>query len=233
MRLPMTLALLSLTVAPLSAQTFGSTSGWDGVTSAPTLSRDFFAAAVGQSFSTPAYQTVLTSMSFFLGYSPFFPPADQNLQYYAYVVGWDGAVATDLLYRSALQSGSTTFPGLEERTFLPSVALSPNAQYLAFLSTHEADPYDPFDPFAVPAFQNVGLVPGDFYSSGSIVQSQATDFNSLTAGPWVVDPAADLAFQATLERVVVEVPEPSSALLTLTGLLGLAVLRRRRSLPQH
>ncbi len=222
---------LALLAPPLKAQeTVGTLGSWDGVSSVPALSRDAWSASVGQTFLAPTSAAELTSFSFMLGYFPFFFPDDLDLQFYAYVMGWDGTGVTDMLWRSPLQAGETDFD-LVRRDFAPTgVSLTPGGTYVAFLSTLEV----PFDPLTgIPAYQNVGLVPFDSYAGGSIVQNLSPDFATLTSTPWVVDPdGADLAFEARFRTLggSTVVPEPGSVILLATGLLGLgsvAALRRR------
>lgn len=216
----LTLLLLgfSMLVAPLGAQeSIGTTDAWDGLSSAPLLTRDFYASAVGQTFLAPSYDARITGFSFYMGYFPYFPPFDQDTQFYAYLMGWDGVAPTDLLYRSPIQPGETGTT-LVRRDFQISTPLflSPGSQYLAFLSTLEADPF-----LGYLAYQNVGLVATDPYAQGMLVQHMAPDFATLTSTPWMPDATADLAFEARFQPTGT-VPEPGSGLLLATGLLGLA-----------
>lgn len=203
---------------------------WDGVSGAPLLTRDFSAASVGQTFTTPSNALALNGASLFMGYSPIFFPFDQDLRFHAYLFGWNGSTLTDLLWSSPVQDGATDIP-LAERAFdVGSVPLAAGGRYAVVLSTLEVDPFDPGLAFVsmFPAYQNVGLVDADAYTGGALIQSFANSWADLQTSPWFVEQSSDLAIELRFApRVDVVVPEPSTLPL-LAAAFGLFVLLAAR-----
>lgn len=103
---------------------------WDGVHSIGTFgdSASGYITTMGQSFTTTAKDTLLNSFTFTLLSGGF---AATNVRFTAYVAKWDGSkVVGSTLWQSALKSG------IGKYTFNTSnLRLSPNAQYIVFLST--------------------------------------------------------------------------------------------------
>lgn len=233
------LLLTSLTAIGTSAQaqthtTIATTSSWDGVSNAPLLSRDFSSSIIGQTFQAPSGVTALSGLSFFLGYAPFFYPNDLDLQFYAYVYGWNGIAPTSQLWRSSVQNGETDIP-LVQRGLSTPISVVAGDQYVVLLSTLESDPFDPVnncfvDPFAkCPAFQNVGVTGSNAYSGGDLIQGFATSWNDFGNVQWAIESNADLAFSLQFDSPAVNViPEPGSLQLISLGLaIGCVFVRRR------
>lgn len=235
-----TAGLLTVALPAFSeAQTTVSTvAAWDGLSSAPLLGRDAMPSTVGQTFTAPTGVDALTGFSLFLGYAPFFGFNDTDLRFYAYVFGWGTTGPTTELWRSALQAGESDL-ALAERDFTTAIIpVTAGQQYVVFLSSLEADPFDPgTDCFSTPllpcpAYQNVGLIDGDAYAGGSLVQSVAGSFDELTdAGAWLVDQNGDLAVtfrfrnSGTVAPPTTPVPEPAAPSLIAVALAAFAAVR--------
>ena len=221
-------------VSRLDAQpTVSTLPDWDGVTSAPVLSRDFTPASIGQTFTSPTDAAALNGMSLFLGYSPLYFPFDQDLRFHAYLFGWNGTTLTDLLWKSAIQDGATEVDLSAQAFDIGGVPLAAGVQYAVVLSTLEADPFDPDLAFITqfPAYQNVGIVDFDAYTGGALIQSYADNWADLLSAPWLVNQSSDLAIELTFEPrdVGVIVPEPSTFVLLASALVLLALPAARRA----
>lgn len=171
--------------------------------------------AVGQVFT--AGDNYLTSFSFFLQNDTDTDPSSigSNLQFRAYVYGFDGtAAAGSALYTSPVTSGTdaTSFQQYLFNTgFTPLV---PGNVYVAFLSTSGVT-------------QN-GL---GFNAFAGTDDGYANDFvfdfadSNLGDPNTVADAGAPMAFNAAFATTT---PEPSELMLFGTGLLGLVPVVRRK-----
>ena len=208
---------LSLTLVlgpPAVAQTtIGSSGGSQVRTWGPTNSPIY-----GQTITTPT-ENVLESFSFWFGHtSPLSSTPTPSIQYNAYVYAWNSALnrATgSALFASALSTYTATSSSPYTKTTWNTggLHLTPGSVYTLF----------------VKASGGVGGVDmesksTDGYSGGGFVyRNDQNPTGGSWAGPgWVT--AADLRFEAQFTAV----PVPSTWLLLVTGLLGLAFVARHR-----
>ena len=174
--------------------------------------------AVGQSFV--ALGDALSSFSFFLvneellgvatGLSP------EKVTFTAYVAAWDGsAIAGPWIYQSGPQTGPTL--AFSQYVFATGgIAVTKGGSYLAFLRINSDSPSD------ASAALNLS---DDNAVNGYAFASTASD---LTANDsWFLVQDTQFAFAA--EFTTTQVPEPTTAVLTLVGLAGIAVRARRRT----
>ena len=182
---------------------------------------------VGQTFLVTAGNPRLTSFSFTLFDN--IPPgtlgvgvADAPTQFFAYVMDWDlgNLRATgSVLYQSALQ---TSFNDGQNHTFTFSpvgLDLAEGGDYVAFLTQNnfERNPGNNLNSTVVTRNSST-------YAGGQLVTKTdgTLSFSGLTSESWSSTALSDAAFSASFS-----VPEPSSALLILTGA---TLCWRRRSL---
>lgn len=172
--------------------------------------------SVGQLFSVPSAEPVLTSFSFWL-YRDAYTPV--QLTFSAYVMAWGTDRATGPVL---FNSGPVLGPGTPEtRTrydfAVPGLALSPGLTYAAFLST--AGLWDLIP--AELAWSEVWMGQPAAGVGALVQQNSENDTGAWTAQPW--SSFADwppLAFEAHFEGEQV-IPEPSTLLLLSSGLVGI------------
>lgn len=199
-------------------------------TPTPSLFTDFgigttgyLEETVGQTFVTDSQDTVLDDFSFWITPCCYTSGA---MKFKAYVMGWDTAAkhATgSVLYESDMASvpwGTTGVNGLKEYKFVTSgVALQPNQNYVAFVSTSAAgNTSNGGTDFAYTSDKYTGG--GFFYLDNGTATGQWTQ----TA--WTAQ-AGDTVFVANFSAPQ-NVPEPATMALLLTGAVPVLFRRRRR-----
>ena len=179
---------------------------------------------IGQTFTTPTSNR-LDRFSFFAGGQP------TTMNFRAYVIGFEidfrgswVATSSTPLFTSGLLSVTTdgaTLSRIDVST--GGLALVSGQRYGAFLSTLD-----------VVNASTTGLVfskgTGNQYSGGDLVRfnGTTTEWNSqFWPGLAGEDLEFEMAFGQSAPQAVV--PEPSTYVLMATGLVGVALLRRRRA----
>ena len=182
----------------------------------------------GETITAPT-DNILTSFSFWLGRtSTNFPdPSDVSLSFMAYVYEWNSgaSMATgSALYTSGVVThNATPATPFTEYTFLTGgLSLAPGNEYALFLSTSglTGDGHIQWE-----------AASGDEYSGGGFIfLNNGEDVSAFTTDVWSDGFTSDLHFSATFEGVSSTVPEPSTWVMMITGLLALGgvALRRRR-----
>lgn len=194
-----------------SAQTTIGTSGAGGLT-------DFTPGYwVGQTFTAPSSDNILDS--FQLWVRNYAPPGyvGPPLSFRAYVTSWDqgaGQPGGPALFESPVRQATSN--DLTPFSFTTGgTALTPGGVYAMYLDASSS------------AFGATGFVEtaSDDYAGGNAIAY--TPFN----GTWQETGGPDLHFEATFSDAGPDtvVPEPSTWVLLLTGLLGLGVVARIRT----
>jgi hypothetical protein len=190
-------------------------------------------ATFGQLFTVSGTATVLDSFSLYLRGRV---DGTGTLDLRGYIAGWNGSLATNLLYASSIQTMNADGT-LEEFNFAPAINLVSGETYVAFLSLSEI-PYDQSG-----GSSNAFRMPfgGDSIPGGFVFQNNGHDFDSLFDTAWtqnfLADPffdcgACDVWFKASFsERVSADLPEPGTLLLFGAGLAGIVLLMNRQSAP--
>lgn len=184
------------------------------------------AATVGQTFTVTGTETQLDSFAFRLDD---YAASSAVVDFAAYVYAWDGTKASgSQLFASTKQSSSNNAGagGWELFSFdTGGVSLAAGQQYVAFLSASLF-----FD--GISSTSTLELSNG--YSGGSVVYDRnGAAFGQLTTATWdsvsdgFIGPW-DTWFVANFSTPT-SVPEPATAALLLTGIAGLAAVRRRRN----
>lgn len=218
---PLAAALALAVAAPLSAQT---TIGAGGGNYVQSWGKDD-TQTYGQTVTTPT-DNVLTSFSFWLGRtSTMYPdPSTPSLSFMAYVYAWNGSMATGpALYTSGVTTHNAT----------PSTPFTKYTFTTGGLSLVPGDMYALF--FSTTGLAGTGRIqwesaPTDEYGGGSFIFLN----NGESTAAWTSDSwtqglfASDLHFEATFASATATVPEPSTWLLMITGLLGLGAVALRR-----
>lgn len=178
---------------------------------------------VGQSFK--AIGTSLTSFTFWLTNealtgTPENTPNAETLTFNAYLAEWDDqtkSIVGPLLYSSDVQSGPSS-ANLPYVFNTGGLTLTSDNFYVAFLTVSESSPDDAFAAIDVSDESTAG---------GEAVIAFSTDVAALTtdASNWQGNTGTQLRFAADFAQV----PEPTTAVLTLVGLAGIAVRARRRT----
>ena len=190
-------------------------------------------ASYGQSFTVPTGSSLtnLTEFDFWLrdnaitGTTPF----------YAYIFGWDAATRQtggSYLFRSTAQNYTGAATPTEFSFVTGGLNLTAGQTYIAVLSSVEF----PDAPLGLrPGVTQTTAWPNDTYAGGSsFVRFGPAGLTTLTGGAWNLagGTGTDLAFRATFAAPgggpTATIPEPSSVALVATGVLGLALLGRRR-----
>jgi hypothetical protein len=147
---------------------------------------------------------------------------DITFNFYASATGVPQAEGSIYLFGSAYtgtpQALSSSTPGLlgiasdsgSFYSFAPSLVLSPNSQYFFYSDTRPGGP-------------GGTTVTGNGFGGGTYLNSPNGN------GDFFASPGADTAFR--LQGTVI--PEPATALLVASGLLGLAAIRRRKHARLH
>ena len=183
-------------VAPTPPVTseINTTGGWDGNRQIGMFGALPASTVFGQSFTVPAGTPLLNSFSFWLNAGGGWQP---NVTFAAYVMGWDGSKAVGpVLWKSAAFSGPTTT--MQRYDFkVPSLALTPGGQYIAFLSTIE---YLTLVPTNAQVLMGYVYNP---YSGGRFYDFSTSDFSALTTTSWGTDAGGDFdaAFVADFSSV--------------------------------
>ncbi len=199
-----------------------------------------FIQSWGKDAGTPNTQTygqtitaltsrILTTFSFWLGRtSTNFPtPSNPSLSFRAYVYEWNAgaSMATgSALYTSGVvtHNASPATPFTEYAFLTGGLSLSPGNTYALFLSTSG---------LAGDGHIQWEAAPTDEYSGGGFIfLNNGEDASAFTTDTWSSGFTSDLHFSATFEGVSSTVPEPSTWVMMITGLLALGgvALRRRR-----
>jgi len=171
-------------------------------------------ATYGEVFTAPSgSDTNLASFSFYMGSAA----APGDIITGAYIATWTGSHAGTLLY----DSGSFDYDnaGDEKLTWNPNVAVTPNQQYVMFLSVSKYYGQSAGEAYVSQGTQINGL-------NGFAYYNNSGNFNSLFTNNWDANGltpnwAVDLQFNSS-------VPEPGSLVLMGSGVLGLAGILRRK-----
>ncbi len=190
-----------------------------------TRSRNGF-QSFGQSFTVPSMSTRLSSVS--LSFSNFFNGG--ALRFDAYLYAFDAAnrrVTGNALWNFINIAGSSNDFAFDTRTFgTGNLSLSAGATYLFLITTSNQGEGVPMD-----ASNLIGASDSDTYAGGAFwIASNGADAGALrSSGAFSgVDGIADASFSAEFAAVQQVVPEPATCVLMGTGLLGVAVVSRRR-----
>jgi hypothetical protein len=176
---------------------------------------------VGQSFVAPTATARLNSFS--LSFSNFFNGS--ALRFDAYLFAFDAAnrrVSGNALWSSLNVAGSSNDFDFDTRMFTVGVDLVPSSTFIFFVTTSTQGTTIPLD-----ASNLIGTNDTNGYTLGSFwAASNGMDLNALrtTNAFSTVDGITDAAFSANFGVV----PEPSSVVLTATGLAFLLLRVRRR-----
>ena len=229
------IAFSVLLAGPVSAQTtVGTVSFWDGLSNVQSMGKPN-TGTYGQTFTVPTSDNVLQGFSFFLRDIG----GGADLQFQGYVAAFDptagiSRVTGPLLFQSAVRSGPTSASTFTRYDFdVGGLPLTSGSTYVAFLS---ASGHFASIPLAA-AMSSWGLVPTnavDHYDMGEFIfNNNGDDLSLLSTTQWSASfGGSDLAFELSFENEISPsaVPEPSTVLLTGTGLgiLLLGMARRRR-----
>jgi len=216
------LALALVVATPAAAQTTIGAGGGDLVQSWGKDNTQTY----GQTITTPT-DNVLTSFSFWLGRtSTNYPdPSNPSLSFMAYVYAWNGSMATGsaLFTSGVVTHNATPSTPFTKYTFLTGgLSLVPGDMYALFLSTS--------------GLAGTGRImweaaTSNEYAGGNFVfMNNGENTGDWTTMAWSSGFASDLHFEATFASASATVPEPSTWVMMITGLvaLGLVTLRRRR-----
>ena len=180
-------------------------------------------ATYGQSFSAPAGENQLRNFSLFLN-------GGTTGQLEGYVATWTGLQAGTILYTSA----PVTVTGANQQfTFNPNLAVTPGAEYVAFISMSAPDYNGYSGTTTMPIVWLGNTIPGghfEWINNGSdLSQFTGTAWDSETWGA-SLSHNEDAEFMADFGSAAgtTVTPEPSSLILSGTGILGLAGMVRRK-----
>jgi hypothetical protein len=180
------------------------------------------AILAGQTFVAPAF-TRLDEFRFHLGNLRSFP----LVGYHAFVAAFDAVterVAGPILFQSALTQGTDPFTPTLTTFTTGGIAVTPGQRYIAFLGAPG---------LAGSSEQRSGAVfrtVGDTYAGGEARMAVAYNGTLPSILEARFTPVGDdFAFAATFSQpAVATVPEPGTAALLAGGLLGTALVARRR-----
>ncbi len=180
----------------------------------------------GQTITAPT-DNILNSFSFWLGRtSTNFPePSTPSLSFMAYVYAWNGSMAAGpALYTSGVFTHDATpsTPFTEYAFGTGGLSVVPGNVYALFLSTS--------------GLSGTGRIQwetatSDEYGGGtSVFLNNGENTADWTTSPWASYEGPDLHFEANFTAATATVPEPSTWVMLLTGLLalGAVVLRAKR-----
>lgn len=211
--------LILIVSASAQAAVIETTSSWDGSQSIQPFG-ETNTATYGQTFTVGA-DSSLNSFSFFINDSV----NPDYVDFEAYVMSWDGSMATgSILYQSAGMSTTNNggLDGMEQFTInTGGLDLTAGSQYVAFFSASNL-----FD--GIVGTSVVGGMGTNPYADGNFVyMNNGSDFSQLTAASWTQWAAYDLAFE--MDFGAAGVSEPATLLLMGLGLAGLGFSARKKS----
>ena len=189
-----TFAATAVSPSPPATSEINTTAAWDGSRQIGMFGALPASTVFGQSFTVPTGTPLLNSFSFWLNAGGGWQP---NITFSAYVMAWDGTKAVGpVLWKSLPLAGPTT--AMQRYDFkLPSLALAPGGQYIAFLSTIEYLNQVPTNAQVL-----MGYVYNP-YSGGRFYEFSTSDFSALTSTSWGTDAGGDFdaAFVADFSNV--------------------------------
>jgi PEP-CTERM motif len=222
----------ALTLAAGTAQaglTIDTTPSWDGSSVVFPWGHNDVTETYGQTVTAPAGAKSLNQFSFLIqdvnDYEGIGVPGP--ITYQAYVYAWDPVgqhiTGSPLFQSSVLQTPGTNTGNFFSATFnTPGAAVTPNAQYIMFLTTDGiTSPTDGNTAWAFPF--------SDVYSGGAFRFMNDPNFADLSTTVWSDSSAFggnagdDLIFTATFNA-----PEPASLGVLGLGLAALGLMRRGR-----
>ncbi|GLC25660.1 PEP-CTERM sorting domain-containing protein [Roseisolibacter agri] len=184
------------------------------------------ATLVGQTFVAPQY-TQLDRFSFFLGDSRSFALTSYN----AFVAAYDGTtdmISGPILWQSAARLGTASQSPVETVFEIDGgLSILPGQRYIAFLGIPSLA--GSFNQLGGVAYRTTSTM-GDGLSSRFSTAYPGT-VDSYAAMRWSMPASSNFAFRATFSNgaaPVSTVPEPATVALLAGGLLGTAVVARRR-----
>ena len=201
------------------AQIINTTPSWDGSTILAPFGEASY-ATIGQVFTVQAGYTQLDAFAFGIAHQ-----RGGDVTFGSFLAAWDPLNQRStgpLLFATGpftLTASTTSFVPLVFNT--GGLSLAAGAQYVAFLNTSLF-----FDGITDAA--QIAFVGSDVYAGGGAVAlDNGADLSLLGSTSWVAG-TADLAFAAVFSPELVPVPEPSTYGLAGAGLIGLAVILRRK-----
>ena len=225
----------SMSAPALATTIYDTMPAWDGSSfAAPFGNPD--TATYGQTFVAPSTDTILQDFTFQLH-------GAATIQLQAQIYAWTGNLLggnpTQGATGAALFTSAPITVGNTGQGFLPvtittgGTPLTAGADYIALFTISGPDPTD-FTNSTVNQGDGFGILPGQHVAGdgggGFNFFNNGNDFSIINNGNW---PAAlpdqgDLAWTAHFTSGVAVVPEPRTLALLGTGLLGLAMTRRRK-----
>jgi hypothetical protein len=173
-------------------------------------------ATYGETFTAPTNgDTDLTSFGFFIG-SPY---ASGDIKLGAYIATWTGSDAGTILYSSPETDYTNAGDAFLDFT-TGGLDLTSGGSYVMFLSVSQ---YYGLSSGEADISQG-GSIPG----GGFVYNNNGGDFSALTSSSWSGPLSPNWAVDLEFTPATPTVPEPSSFLLLVTGLLTTAGALRRK-----
>jgi hypothetical protein len=173
----------------------------------------------GQTITAPANSQLL-DFAFQLGRQE---SGSGEIAFEAYVFAWDAVndrATGSSLYRSGRSLFTAPASGFSPVNFSPNITLTPNSQYVLFLSTVGTTPS------SSNSYVVLGFDSSNPYGGGQVVSQSIGTVSNWTTARWGVSSSSDLAITVNFGDAVV--PEPSTYGLCGAALAALGLLRRKR-----